>query len=247
MAKWYEKAFDAAYLETYQQFEHVEIWNRDCDFIEKALKLKRGEAVFDLCCGSGRHSVELAQRGYKMTGLDVSGFMIEYARRRATALNVEAEWLHMDAQDLNLASRFDAVFNFLTSFGYCGMKGDLRILRNVKQSLRPGGRLMLELINPIWLMANFVHDQCTQQDDYTYLEKREYDAQTGMITFSRTKEYPSGETVPLEPFRVRAYFPVTLCEMLEETGFKIDGFLGSPTMEDYSPFRTPRMAILSHV
>ena len=246
MAEWYEKAFDAAYLETYQQFEVVEIWKRDCDFIEEALRLRQGQAVLDLCCGSGRHSVELAQRGYKMTGLDVSEFMIEYARRRSEALDVEVEWLQMDAQELNIAGRFDAVFNFLTSFGYCGMKGDLRILRNVKQAMRPGGRLMLELINPIWLMGNFVHDQCVQQGDYTYIEKREYDARTGLITFRRTKEYPSGESVKLEPFRVRAYFPVTLCEMLDEVGFKFDGFLASPTAEDYHAFKTPRMAILAH-
>lgn len=245
MSEWYERAFDASYLEAYEQFEEVAVWMQDCDFIAGALDLKQGQRVLDLCSGSGRHSVELANRGFSVTGLDISPSMIDFSRRRAKALGVKVDFVCADAREMEFDQEFDAAFNYLTSFGYCDDAGNQAVLDRVFRALKPGGRFMIEKINPIWLFGSFVKTERRVQGDFTYVEERSYDARTGRISVERVKEYPDGTTVALEPFSVRAYLPISLAQMLEAAGFEVEDFIDAPSGVDFDPFISRRMAILA--
>ena len=106
-----------------------------------------GGAVLDLCCGPGRHAVEFARRGFTVTGVDRSGFLLERAREKAYAAKVAVEWVLDDMREFQRPARFDLACNLFTSFGYFAREEDnLRVLRNVWESLRGGGTFVMDMV-----------------------------------------------------------------------------------------------------
>src|SRR5437773_5500468 len=77
-----------------------------------------GGAVLDLCCGPGRHAVEFARRGFRVTGVDRSPFLLERAMERASESAVEVEWVLDDMREFRRPAAFDLACNLFTSFGY---------------------------------------------------------------------------------------------------------------------------------
>jgi SAM-dependent methyltransferase len=248
-ARWYERAFDATYLECYEQFEQEPVWQMDCDFIQGQLELKPGDTALDLCCGAGRHCLEFARRGLQVTGLDISSSMIDVARARAASLEKSSAerltWECRDAVALDHEKKFDAVYNYLTSFGHCDDEGNRAILRNVHRALRPGGKLLLEMINMVWLLGNFVPTERRVYPNFTYVERRRYDPISGRITTHRERVVAGENPQVLEPFTVRAYLPCDLRSMLEQTGFDNLSLVASPTGQSFQTFSTPRLAFVA--
>ena len=112
-----------------------------------ALSGVTGGAVLDLCCGPGRHAVEFARRGFAVTGVDRSGFLLERARERADAAAVEVEWVLDDMREFARPAAFHLACNLFTSFGYFQREEDnLRVLRNILASLREGGTLVMDMV-----------------------------------------------------------------------------------------------------
>jgi SAM-dependent methyltransferase len=113
-----------------------------------ALVGRRGESrVLDICCGVGRHSLELALRGNTVTGIDITGAYIEAARETAASMSVDIEFLKQDARYFSRPASFDLCLNLFTSFGYFSTeKEDLLMLERCVENLVPGGCLVLETI-----------------------------------------------------------------------------------------------------
>jgi SAM-dependent methyltransferase len=107
----------------------------------------RGRAVLDLCCGPGRFSIPLAKRGYRVTGVDRTRLYLARARARARAARVRVDWIRPDMREFVRPAAFDMALSMFTSFGYFDDRGDdLRVLRHVLESLRPGGAFVIETI-----------------------------------------------------------------------------------------------------
>jgi SAM-dependent methyltransferase len=103
--------------------------------------------VLDLCCGHGRHAVELAGRGYRVTGLDLSPERLAMARERAARASVNVEWVEADMRRIPPAG-YDAVFVLYCSFGF--LEDDaahLEALRSIREALVPGGSVLLQTDN----------------------------------------------------------------------------------------------------
>jgi len=97
----------------------------EVDFLIEELKLPPGSRILDVGCGTGRHSVELARRGYLMTGVDISSGMLDEARKAAKEANVEVEWIHADATEFKSNNTFDAAICLCEgAFGLLGRDGD---------------------------------------------------------------------------------------------------------------------------
>jgi SAM-dependent methyltransferase len=124
-------------------------WERvpgDLDQILESLGVAPGASILDLCCGPGRNALEFARRGFRVTGVDRTAAYLDEARRRADAEGLDVELVREDMRTFVRPGGFDAAVNLFTSFGYFeDAAEDLRVARNLHDSLRPGGKLLMEL------------------------------------------------------------------------------------------------------
>jgi SAM-dependent methyltransferase len=106
-----------------------------------------GGSLLDLCCGPGRHAVEFARCGFRVTGVDRSLFLLDRAREHASKTGASIEWITEDMRNFVRPAAFDLACNLFTSFGYFKDEQDnLRVLRNIHQSLKETGVLIIEVV-----------------------------------------------------------------------------------------------------
>lgn len=104
-------------------------------------------SVLDLACGPGRYSVPLAQRGFHVTGVDSTPFLLEKARAYAATAKVDVEWVQDDMRQFTRSHAFDLAVNLFTSFGYFETpQENQRVIENMAASLKPGGRCVLDVM-----------------------------------------------------------------------------------------------------
>lgn len=109
------------------------------------LKIEPGARVLDLGCGVGRHSLELARRGFRVTGVDRTASYLEQSRGKAAQAKLEAEFVQSDMREFLQPGAFDAAINLFTTFGYFrDPQDDLKVMRNVCRSLKPGGAFLMD-------------------------------------------------------------------------------------------------------
>lgn len=156
---WWKKIFNATYLKTDGDVvENPENTAVDVDILIKAAKLQKKEKLLDLCCGQGRHSIELAQRGFlNVSGLDSSDYLIALARKRAKQLKLPICFFKSDARKIKVSDNFfDAVFLMCNSFGYFEKESeDLILLKEIKRVLKNKGKIFLDVTDGVWVKKNF--------------------------------------------------------------------------------------------
>ena len=157
---WWRDVFDRpAFLELYERAD-VELAVRQVDQVLRLLgegePLRPPACILDVCCGYGRHAVELARRGFTVTGVDVSPVQIAHARRRAAEAGVAARFIVGDARALPVRGPFDAAINMFLSFGYFATDEEHQaMLAGIARALRPGGRLLIDFWNREQEIRNF--------------------------------------------------------------------------------------------
>jgi len=194
---WYEKFFGEDYIRFHLRGGEWldERTIPQCDFVVSALELQPGARVLDLCCGQGRHAVELAKRGFCVTGCDLSEYLLGLARERATEAGVDVEFVHGDMRELPWENTFDAVVLLFTAFGYLETdEEDERALQAIRAALRPGGLLLADHHNrertSSWL-GNGRKDWW-EGDGHIVLDQEEWDVLRSRITMTRTIIPPDG-------------------------------------------------------
>jgi cyclopropane fatty-acyl-phospholipid synthase-like methyltransferase len=224
--RWYEGFFLGIALDFWRKAVPPEQTRREADFLEHALRLRPGARVLDVPCGAGRHSIELASRGYRMTGVDLSREGIEEARGRARATGPGVEWRQGDMRDLPWESEFDAAFCFGNSFGYLEPDGTRSFVRAVGRALRPGARFVMDTGNAAEsVLPRRQEREWAQVEDILFLEENRYHAAESCVetiyTFVR-----GGETIT----RTGLHWVYTIREMrdlLAGAGLVVKDVLGS--------------------
>lgn len=140
--------FDEDYLYFYEDVLGPERSDPDAEVIAALLGLEPGTRVLDVPCGEGRIAGRLARRGCLVVGVDVTDKFLALARERYPEVAFE----RCDMRELPYREEFDAVVNWFTSFGYFDPETNDAVLRGFARSLRPGGRLLLELHNPLRML-----------------------------------------------------------------------------------------------
>ena len=157
--EWWRSLFNALYVKTDGDVvENVENTRREVDFITTAASIQTHSSILDLCCGQGRHSIELARRGFRnVTGVDRSRYLIRLARKRAQMLNVQVTFKEGDARNPRLTENsFDCVAIMGNSFGYFSNKlDDEKVLATVGKVLRPSGQLVLDITDGAYMAEHF--------------------------------------------------------------------------------------------
>jgi D-alanine-D-alanine ligase len=157
--EWWRELFDSLYLMTDGDVVENDINTvREVDTLIAATGITKQDRILDLCCGQGRHVLELARRGYQsVKGIDRSGYLVRLARRRAQEAGLTASFLEGDARKLRLPdASLDCVTILGNSFGYFATEEeDARVLEAVARILRSGGTLALDITDGAWIKANF--------------------------------------------------------------------------------------------
>lgn len=158
-ADWWRHLFNANYLRTDGDVtEDPEITKKEIDLFTGVLNLPEDAYVLDLCCGQGRHSVELAKRGYtNITGLDMSRYLINRAKKRNRQAGLNVQFREGDARKIRFPNNsFDAVIIAGNSFGYFeSVIDDIKVLQEIRRVLKPDGKFLLDVPDGQKLRANF--------------------------------------------------------------------------------------------
>ncbi|MDR2758278.1 MAG: class I SAM-dependent methyltransferase [Spirochaetaceae bacterium] len=126
--------------------------------------------VLDLCCGFGRITLELARRGFCPTGVDITGAYLSAAREDAAYENLDVEFVHADARSFKRPGVFDAAVNLYISFGYFEDPQDDRLMvKNVYDSLKPGGVFIIETLGKEIAVRDFVEADWFERAGYLVL------------------------------------------------------------------------------
>ena len=153
--------------------ERIEGTSVEVDKIIELLDLKPDQRILDLCCGIGRHSLELARRGYRVTGVDRTRLYLNKAIRKAKLEKLDIEFIEGDMRNFSRADAFDVVLNLFTSFSYFEDPGeDFKVLKNVYKSLRKGGLFLVEMMGKEILARIFRERDWRRVDDMIVLEER---------------------------------------------------------------------------
>jgi SAM-dependent methyltransferase len=119
------------------------------------VQLSPPASVLDLACGPGRHATVLAQRGFEVTAVDRSPYLLHKARAHMVSSDTHFELVQMDMRDFCQTARYDLILNLYNSFGYFQTRGeDLAVLRNVCDSLNVRGQFILETVSRSRLESN---------------------------------------------------------------------------------------------
>jgi ubiquinone/menaquinone biosynthesis C-methylase UbiE len=178
-----------------------------------------GGALLDVACGFGRHAVPLAEAGYSVTGVDRSETLLGEARRRAGGGDnpnlVRADYRELPFGD----DTFDGALNLFTSLGYLGDEEDTRVLAEIGRVLRPGARLVVEILHRDRLVREWSEqDWRMVGEGRVLLEQRTFDARAGVAQTTQTLIEPSGERES-RTWSVRVYTATELLAMLGAAGF----------------------------
>jgi SAM-dependent methyltransferase len=172
-AEWFEN--ESFWKETYPYMFFPERFKIADEQVAKILKLTRfsGKSVLDLCCGPGRLSIPLRKRGFEVTGVDRTKFLLDKAKRFSREKDLKVEWVLKDMRDFKRKNSFDLALNWFTSFGYFDKKKeDLQTLRNIYQSLRPSGILAMDTIGREIMDRVFQPTTSTEEADGTIFVQR---------------------------------------------------------------------------
>lgn len=182
------------------------------------LGLEPGARVLDLCCGVGRHSLELARRGFHVTGVDRTRTYLRRASEQAAAEGLAVEFVQDDMRQFCRPNVFDAALNLFTSFGYFwDIEQDRQVARNVHRSLKPGGVFLLEMMGKEILARIFQPRDWQEQDGVLILQEREVSESWSWMK-NRWILIVGGERVEYEVSH-RLYSAAELCALLLGCGF----------------------------
>ncbi len=240
--KWWEKFFDEYYPKFYAPLE--ERTSKDIDGVTKMLGLKPKRKILDLCCGYGRHCLELARRGFKVTGYDLSSYFLERARKEADSLKLKAKFVQGDMRRLPFRAEFDAAINLFTSYGFFqDEKEDLQVLKGVNRSLKKGGFFLLDTINREFVLKGLQRRRWYPREGFFALEETIFDPFTSRMENTRTLVFEN-QAKREYFFSVRLYTLTEMISNLKKTGFSTEQIFGDFDLTEYS-LQSPRMITLA--
>lgn len=237
--EWFVEWFDSPYYHTLYKNRDENEAKSALDNLLRALDLKPGARLLDLACGKGRHARYLAEKGFDVTGLDISTSNIDFARK------FEHERLSFFQHDMRLPFRisyFDAVMNMFTSFGYFKSDNDhLNTLKNVCKGLRPGGLFLLDYFNSEWVRQNLERSEVKTVDGIDFLLKRNV---RGGFVYKKV-EFTTGGKFYWFRERVRLFTADDFKTLLASSGMTLLRIYGDYNLSAFDPQLSKRLILIA--
>ena len=225
---WWRNIFNSLYLKTDADVvEDLNITRKEVDLFSKTLNLTTDDTILDLCCGQGRHALEITKRGFKVEGLDRSRYLIQKAKASAKKENLNVKFKEGDARKLPFPpDGFEVVMMLGNSFGYFEtVQDDLRILKEIFRVLKPWGRLLLDVTDGEYLREKF------QARSWEWIDKKLFVCRERSLSSDRqrliSREVVTDVTkgvIADQFYAERLYTKDDLLILLKEAGFS-DGVI----------------------
>jgi SAM-dependent methyltransferase len=222
---WFEEVFDEDYLRTLP-FMTAEQTLREVNFIKESLSPPAGGELLDVGCGYGRHAIELAQRGLKVTGIDLSLPLLIRAADESQRRSLAVNFVHADMRELSFENQFDGAYCVLTSFGYFDEETNLKVASGIYRALKPGGRFLLDTINRDYIVGDLPTRVWWEGDGCVVLEEVEFNFHTSRVSTRRSVVFQDGRQLEHD-MSVRAYSLHELGRLLRQAGFRVTEVSGS--------------------
>ncbi len=229
MTQWYEELF-RDYGQKYDQESFTRGTMGECDFIEQEIAFDKTRRILDVGCGTGRHAIELAGRGYRLVGIDLSESLLERAREKAAARGLTIAFQRHDARELPFRQEFDLAI-MLCEGAFPLMETDemnFRILGGAAAALRPGGKLVFTTLNGLFPLFHSVRDFLAEnrkegnaeydQNSFDLLTFRDVNVTTVVDDLGKRKELRCNE---------RYYVPCEITWLLKSLGFATVDIFGA--------------------
>jgi len=227
------KIFNKEYARYYDIFYFDKDYERECDFLETIFKKilnEKPKTILDIGCGTGSHAFILVERGYDITGIDISENMISIARNKSKNLEVDIKFNVADIRNLKLDEKFDACIGMFNMMGYIIKNSDIKqALDNVHKHLKPNGLFVFDVWNGLAVMRILpeIRFKEVDNDDIKLIRF----AQPRLRSFDHICEV-NYELIILnknegtlnrinEKHTVRFYFPQEMKYYLENAGFEL--------------------------
>ena len=223
--EWWRTLFNSIYLKTDGDVvENERNTVREVDLLVRAAGLEPNDRILDLCCGQGRHCLELARRGFKnVTGMDRSRYLIRLARKRAKHEGLAISFHEGDARRFRFTEdSFHCVALMGNSFGYFDREeDDIAVLLSSQRVLRTGGTLAMDLADGEWLRTNFEKRSWEWIDQNHFVCRERSLAADGKRLVSREVVVHAEKGVIADQFYAeRLYAKGEIAAMLERSGFQ---------------------------
>ncbi|SMO66370.1 SAM-dependent methyltransferase [Fodinibius sediminis] len=242
---WFEEWFDSPLYEKLYADRDEDEAARLIDLLERVLSLPAGSKILDLGCGRGRHAITLSQKGYQVTGIDLSEQAIATAREKSGHMGIEQ--IRFEVRDMRnpLPETFDAVFNLFTTFGYFESdEENAGVFDSVSQMLSPGGIFVVDYFNAQKVRSTIrPHEEGSfhgiHYDISRYIEN---DMVFKEITFSGDEVNDTKKYVE----RVKLYEKSWFEREMSKRNFSIDHVYGDYLGNDFDPDVSSRLLLVSH-
>ena len=224
-AEWWRKLFNALYVKTDGDVvENTENTRREVDFIVTAAAIQSHSHILDLCCGQGRHCLELARRGFRnVTGVDRSRYLIRLAKKRAQNEGLQVVFKEGDARNPRLnESSFDCVAIMGNSFGYFSNKqDDEKVLSTVGKLLRPSGQIMLDVTDGAYMADHFDRRSWEWIDEHHFVcRERSLSADRERLISREVIVHDEMGVIADQFYAERLYTREGIAKLLEKCGFR---------------------------
>lgn len=222
---WWRTLFNALYLKTDGDVvENPENTKRDIDMVIKYALLEPNDNILDLCCGQGRHSLELARRGFSnVVGIDRSRYLIRQAKKRSRQEKLKVDFHEGDARKFRINNKnFHCVLMMGNSFGYFERESDdVAILKKVSQVLVPNGNLILDIVDGAWMGKNFESRSWEWIDQNHFVCRERAMAKDGRRIITREVITHAEKGIIADQFYAeRLYTSEQITDLLYRLGFK---------------------------
>jgi len=226
MKQWYEELFEN-FANNYEKEVFTQGTKGEADFLENEIHSDKSKKIFDLGCGTGRHSIELAKRGYAVTGMDLSDSMLKKARENAAAENVSVKFFKGDARNFKTEEKFDLVI-MLCEGSFPLMETDemnFDILKNAYDTLNQNGKFIFTTLNGLFPLFHSVKDFLNDSSNSGTAYKSNFD----LMTFRDSSEIKTTDDNGNEKIlecNERYYVPSEISWLLKSIGFKKSEIFG---------------------
>jgi 2-polyprenyl-3-methyl-5-hydroxy-6-metoxy-1,4-benzoquinol methylase len=242
MTEWFESWFNTdEYVEVYKHRNEPEA-KKHVEFILEHSKVLPGSSILDMACGTGRHSLIFAEKGFDVTSVDLSDNLLCMASKSAAELNLQINFIKSDLRDIQLDQKFDLALNLFTSFGYFEEDDDnFRIFDVALKHLKENGKFVIDFFNKNYLLKNL----CEYSESSVLGRKIIQHRSVSGERVIKKIEIKSADTDKFFYESVRLFSPVELIEGLNNRGLFVDRIFGDFQGNSFDPDKSERIIIFA--